>query len=108
MENKTQGEDGAAEWCDITSYSRDRPRVPTSFVLKIGGLRLSVTSSHIYYPGKWVMHCQPFFDTYLLAGKTEAEAKCQAFALVQVQIGSVSKAIADYIEAGNVNQQHSN
>lgn len=88
----------AAEWRDATSYSRDdKERKPTAFALKFGGIRLSVTSGHIYYRGKWVMHCEPFYNTYPLAGTTEAEAKSQAVALVQIKIEEAAKELADYL-----------
>lgn len=45
-------------WKDTTSYSRDnKERKPTTWTTEIGGLRITVTSGHIYYPDKWVMHC---------------------------------------------------
>ena len=85
------------EWKDVTNYSPDdKERKPRAFAINFGDLRVSVTSGHIYYRGKWVMHCAPFYDTRPLAGTTEAEAKCQAVALVQVKIEEAAKDLADY------------
>lgn len=45
-------------WQDISTYSRgDTVRKPTTWQTHAGFLRIVVTSGHIHYPGRWVMHC---------------------------------------------------
>lgn len=84
-----------SEWKDITSYSRgDREREPTSYRLALGRLHVTVTSGHIYYKGRWVMHCAPFYDTYPLEGvDTLEDAKTRALALVSVEIDKIVAAL---------------
>ena len=49
--------DKRPEWKDATSYSRnDRERVPRTFDVTAGPVRLVVTCGHIACPGEWVMH----------------------------------------------------
>lgn len=46
-------------WIDSTGYSQgQRGKVqPTSFELKLDGLRIFITCGHIYYKGTWIMGC---------------------------------------------------
>lgn len=49
---------GVTQWRDCTSYSRgDKERVPTSYEIKHGWLRICITCGHIYHRPKWVLHC---------------------------------------------------
>lgn len=83
-----------AEWKDATSYSRDRERVPTSWALDLGELRISITSGHLYYPGKWVMHCEPWFNTKELSVETKEEAQAKALAMVRQKVEKLTAALA--------------
>lgn len=77
------------EWEDCTNYSKyDKDRIPTTFDLKFpSGLRLMITKGHIYYKGKWVMHCfNVGIDTYLLNVKAQKEAETKAMAIVKAKI----------------------
>ena len=50
---------GLTQWRDCTSYSRDdKERVPTTYEIKHGYLRIVITCGHIYHRPKWVLHCQ--------------------------------------------------
>lgn len=73
-------------WQDTTSYSRgDRERVPKSFTLKLEpGLDITVTREHIYYKGRWIIHCYALgFDTVPLPeGITQEQAQELAIAHV--------------------------
>ena len=68
-------------WKDCTTYRQsDKERIPTTFDIKSGKLRIVITSSQIYYnrrchrEGQWVMHCfQLGIDTLLLPGATTRE-----------------------------------
>lgn len=78
------------EWKDTTSYRRDAERVPTAWTTHIGRLRITITCAHIYYPGRWVFHCQPFFDTYELKGaETKEQAQEMALTLVKKEIDAI-------------------
>ena len=53
------------DWKDATHYSRyDTERRPMAFRAEVGSLRVWVGADHIHYPGKWVLYCGPWFDTY--------------------------------------------
>jgi len=86
-----------SEWKDITSYNRDdKERKPTSYRLALGRLHVTVTSGHIYYKGRWVMHCAPFYDTHVLDVTTKEEAQRKALELVRIKIAEVN---ADLLKA---------
>ena len=63
------------EWKDITSFSRDdKKRIPTTYELDNGTLRIVITCKHFYYPGEWVMHCARIaIDTYHLKNANNLE-----------------------------------
>lgn len=69
-----------ANWKDATSYSRgDKDRTPTVLEINLGAYRLVVMSSHIYYPGKWVMTLRPLIESpFELNVETLEEAKVKA------------------------------
>jgi hypothetical protein len=85
------------QWNDATSYSRDGNRTPRWWETKIASLRVSVGNSHIYYPtgDTWIMHCRPWFDTYVLKAKTEVEAKKEALELVAVEVRKIQEALVN-------------
>lgn len=77
------------EWKDATSYSQEEEeRVPRAWSTRLGKLRVVVTK-HIRYPGHWVMHCDPFYDTYPLDVETAEDAKDKALELVEAEIDKV-------------------
>ena len=50
-------------WKDCTSYgiySKDRKQ--TCHEIKGSVLRITITCAHINAPGRWVMHCDPWFN----------------------------------------------
>ena len=54
-------------WEDCTSYGRyTKNRKQTCYDIKGSVLRIAITCAHINAPGKWVMHCDPWFNTYPL------------------------------------------
>jgi hypothetical protein len=77
------------EWSDTTAYSQGEERIPSCWTAKVGVFRVSVVSSHIYYPGVWVGHCEPFFDTKPLNAKTRDQAMENAIRLIR---GPISEA----------------
>ena len=68
-------------WKDITSYSRDKPRIPSLWAMDVGGLRISVGKGHIYHPGKWVLLCEPWFNAREIADDTLPEDQAKHLAL---------------------------
>lgn len=49
---------GLTQWRDCTSYSRDdKERVPTTYEITHGYLRIVITCGHIRYRPNWVLHC---------------------------------------------------
>lgn len=74
-------------WKDTTSYSRDdKERIPTCFSKTPGPTigMITVTSGHIYYPGKWVMHCSKLgILAKLLNAQTKKDAQNEALAIVR-------------------------
>ena len=90
-------------WEDATSYSqRDPyPRVPRSWRIRLTrDVVLTVVSEHIYYPGKWVARCEPWFDMRDLnipaTIDNDDEAQRAALALVRQKIAELSAAIAKF------------
>lgn len=77
------------EWKDTTSYSRGGERVPTCWTARAGRLRITVTTGHIYYLGKWVMHCAPFYKTHELGVETKEKAQAKAVELVRVEVDAI-------------------
>lgn len=72
------------EWKDTTSYRRDGDKIPHWWSTTIGSIRVSVGNNHLYYRdgNTWLMHCAPWFDTYVLKAKNEQDAKQEAMTLV--------------------------
>lgn len=67
------------DWKDITTFSRGQAdRTPTTFEKRCGPVRLVVTSGHIHYPGKWVAHGFPLFESKPLKAATREEAQAEA------------------------------
>ena len=78
------------EWKDTTSYSKgDKDRIPSSWSANIGKLRIVVVSNHIHYPGRWVLHCSPFFNTHELKVDTKEQAQAEAARLVKIEIAAI-------------------
>ncbi len=85
------------QWKDTTGYSRgDTERVPTTWSLDTGDIRITVTCGHLYYKGSWVMHCDPWFNTYPLKiadTATAIEAQRKALSLVRQRITTLVEAL---------------
>ena len=86
----------AAIWKDVSSYSKDGPRIPTAWQISLPeGFRICVVQNHRDYPGKWVLHCEPFFNTHLLKEVSSAE-EAQHLALFKVK--SLMKRMCAFLE----------
>ena len=74
-------------WKDVTSYARgDTKRIPVSWEIEQGNLRI-VVSRHIHYgPDAWTVTCYPVLDTKGLNSKVLAEAATEALARVKAEI----------------------
>ena len=65
-------------WTDITSYSRtDKARIPRTWELRAGGLRLVVTRHRDFLADSWVMQTYPSIINYAPLGSHEVEAAKQ-------------------------------
>src|ERR1700729_3183895 len=74
-------------WRDTTSYSRDRERIATTWTITLQpGFSVTVTKGHIYYPGQWVMHCEPWFNTRPIEAESEERANAIAIDLIAQKI----------------------
>lgn len=74
------------KWENATSYrSGQVDRTPNAWRARAGDLLISVVSAHRYYPGQWVMHCSPWFDTY------DLRMPANEFTSVQAQHTAVDK-----------------
>jgi hypothetical protein len=81
-------------WKDCTTYSQgDKERIPHSFEVISGDLRISITSGHIHYKGQWVMHCYKLgIDTKPLAvGITREQAQAQACKIVENRLAELQQ-----------------
>lgn len=85
------------QWKDETGYSRGAERKPTTWVANINkDIRLSVTCSHLYHKGEWIMHCRPWYDTHPIGLAKDAsakEAQNAALAIVRKKIADLFNAI---------------
>jgi hypothetical protein len=86
------------QWKDSTSYSRSRPRIATTWsVVLTKDVSVTITNDHIYHPGKWVMHCRPWYDIHPLgddiAHVTEAQEK--ALALVRARVAELAAVLGE-------------
>ena len=83
------------KWEDASSYERDKPRIQTGWRADVADLRITITKAHIHAPGRWVMHCRPWFDTKDI-GPADMEverAKVIALDLVRRKIEAVHAAL---------------
>ena len=85
------------EWKDVTSYSRDdKERIPTTFAISVGELRIVITCGHIYYRPDWVMHCHALqIDSKLLQAVSREEAQTEAILVVKAAIARLT---ANYLQ----------
>lgn len=83
------------QWENCSTYSRgDKERIPSVWKVKVGNLSICV-HRHIHHPGKWLLSCDLFFNNKELKPEGIEQAKCQAVAMVQVEL---QKAIDDIID----------
>ena len=68
------------KWMDTTTYSRGQTtRVPTAFSAVCGPVRMVVTCGHINYPGQWIGHTLPVFESVPLAATSREDAQAELF-----------------------------
>lgn len=85
------------QWKDVTGYSQgDKDRAPTSWSAYAGHFKISVTCSHVYYPGTWVAHAEPFFREFKLGVDSADAAKAKAVALVKEQLEAALLALSSH------------
>lgn len=86
------------KWKDISSFSQgDKQRIPYAWECQPhADLRITITRGHIDYPGKWVMHCYPWFTCRELKADPADLASAQAIAmeLVRDRVAAISAALA--------------
>lgn len=86
------------KWRDISSFSQgDKQRIPHSWECRPNSdLRITITRGHIHYPGKWVMHCRPWFECHELEIDPADLASAQAASveLVRQRVAAISAALA--------------
>lgn len=81
-------------WQDQSSYSRDnKERIPNVWVARTNGLKISVVYNHIYYPDRWVVTCNPFFDTELLKNISMEDARNEALIKVRICLEDALKGL---------------
>lgn len=73
-------------WKDVTSYSQNGDRTPKSWQLNLGDFRVTITCGHLYYPGEWVAHCDPFFREKKLDVEAVDQAKAKAISMVRERL----------------------
>lgn len=69
------------KWVDATSYQKDKPRIATPLECAADDIRVTITTGHIYAPGRWVMHCRPWYDTKDIGPDTMEVDRAQVIAL---------------------------
>lgn len=87
-------------WTDSTTYSRlQKDRVQDSWTYQSNSIKITVTKGHIYFYGKWVMHCpQLNMDTVALKIDSSAspeEAQKLAVKMVKARLEYLSNSLAD-------------
>jgi hypothetical protein len=84
-------------WRDATSYGQgQRYKVqPSSFELKLDGLRIFITCGHIYYKGTWIMGCYELNMKEIECRncKTATEAAEYAVRLVKHELSKLQEAL---------------
>lgn len=91
-----------AQWEDATTYSKGGDKTPTAWSIRFGNIKLSVTSDHIYYRGKWVARCAPFFDTKQLNVDNEQDAKSEAVELLSAHLNRAINELELFLEHSEV------
>lgn len=84
------------KWTDATSYSQGKERIQHAWRTEpTKGFSITVLDDHLYHPGEWVMHCDPWFHTHPLPrAKTPVEAQQMAIEIVRAKINELYNAIA--------------
>jgi hypothetical protein len=73
-------------WKDTTSFRQgDTERKPTTWTLKSGALKVTVTCGYVGFKGEWVMHCRELgiSTKHMPEAKTVEEAQGRAIAIVR-------------------------
>lgn len=86
-------------WTDATSYSRGEVRrpEPDAWEARLSKLvRVYVTRQHIYYKGKWVMHCEAVgLNCVPLVAATAEDAKAEALRLARRRAREIAQALGE-------------
>jgi hypothetical protein len=84
-------------WKDGTSHSQgDIQRVQSVWTKEIGGIRISVLWGHLYMPSNWILHADPWFNTYDLGrcgDLTPEQAVRKALRLVATKVNNMHQAL---------------
>ena len=85
------------KWVDSSAYSRDdKERIPTTWTLNTGQLRIVVTCGHIHYRGIWIMHCHHVgIDTLRLSSETKEHAQESAIELVKQRLSMMMDSLQE-------------
>lgn len=74
-------------WKDTTSYRKDdQDRVPVSWSIMFGKVRLTVTCDHIYHTGRWVMIAHPFVNLKELNVSNALDAQAEAISILRGEV----------------------
>lgn len=87
------------KWADATGYSQGGSREQMTWQAKIADLRITITKGHIYAKDRWVMHCDPWFNTHDMGPNTEAVEGVQRRAIekVRTKIAAVNAALDNHL-----------
>lgn len=74
------------KWRDITSYSRgENPKIPRTYDLELGALRIVVTRHFHYPPDVWTFYCREIGFTESVELKSRDITEAQKEALYRAQ-----------------------
>ena len=87
------------QWTDGTSYSRDdKERIPTTWELRVGKLRIWITNGHVCYKGIWIMTCPDLnLREIVLLAKTKEEAQREAIKDIADLLEEHSRSIKEVV-----------
>lgn len=82
-------------WKDTTSYSQGQERIPTCWSVRVGDFHITVVSSHIHYPGKWISHCEPLWECWDLETSSREETMAKSVAMLRDRLTKALKAMPE-------------
>lgn len=87
------------DWKDTSSFSQgDKVRIPATFTLLAGGLKVVVTRHIHAEPDEWVLNCEPWFRHTIVGKGSADEAKSAALALVRNKLRSTLVALTPNVK----------